>query len=110
MKLAGSEERALRFILQKDAPDLLYQLPQISPRQREYTGIGVYLDLDNTSLPGPRHHDGWIGTGVTGTRSDLDPSYLGFAVSVTLGLIDYREIIMEPDGVYPCSLDGIVLR
>lgn len=110
MKLDADRERILTFVLQKDAPELLWQIPHLSVSNAIKTGKGEYIDFTiGGEVRAENSRNGLIGTKLAGVRDDI-PDCVRFMVVVSNGVVKQLEIFLNSVGDYPESLEGLDLQ
>ena len=104
MKLSEFEKKVLVYVLRDKRPDLVATLEDVTVVKRNYTGMGVMVELEPNS-EGP-----YVGYGgdVIGERSDFDDC-LRFQVYVSSKGISELEIFSNSGDGFPSNLDNFRL-
>lgn len=106
MKLSGFEDAALRYILTKEAPSLLCHMDNLSVSSREYTGVGVYINIEYIEIPASRFEVGkaTLGSGVFAVIGESNTD-VGFLLYIDDGLISMLEIFCHGNEDFPSNIE-----
>jgi hypothetical protein len=108
MNLTKFEKEVLELAVNTEAPGLFGQLENLRVLNREFTGVGVFIDFDNPEVPSNRAESKTLANDIIGERSDL-ADVLRFVVEIKYEKIMSLEIYANSGDWFPECLSLIKL-
>jgi tagatose-1,6-bisphosphate aldolase len=108
MNLTDFEKEVLGLAIGTEVPELIGQIKNLRIRNREWTGVGVFVYFDNPEDPSNEVELRALGNNIIGERDDL-PDVLRFVVEVKFDKIESLEIFANSGDWFPDCLGGIRL-
>jgi len=109
MKLSNFEIKLLKFVLTEEKPELLEQIPNLEVKERKYTVVGMYTELQPINgMSRYSEINCSLGRLAYGKNSDFE-DIIRFDISVIDGQLDCIEIFCNYTDELPTNLDDFEL-